>query len=280
MTLFSKVSAREKPFMKLYEKSKLSSRWGGSFRKLMPLFLFGCFLILSPRAEAQNFTSAPAGRIFGPNDLITVDSVGANIPNRFRTLLDAFGRIDPMGCTATHLGKGLVLTAGHCFEATPELEKELDCDDIEVEWGYRNTSGGKFIGRCTSVIAMQTDDSKGIDYAVFRVDRFPREHVKVDFSHPVSLGDSVTIFSHPERAPLQWSNLCKVIPMDQSFVSSDFMFHRCDTEGGSSGAAILNALTGKLVAIHGGGLEDPNGFNYGTKLVNTMIFAILNGFFD
>ena len=228
--------------------------------------------------EDQSNQRNQSEKVFGPDDRIGVTLSGGNIPTRFVKTIDAIGIIS-MGCTGTHLGKGLVLTAGHCFEAGEVLERDKTCSGVTIDWGFRDKQKSALKSKCTEIIAMQQDTTAGIDFAVFKVDVFPAISVALESRVKVKSGDQLTIFSHPELKPLQWSQFCKAEAPNQTRVSKNFAFHRCDTFGGSSGAAVLNAVTGKIVAIHDGGWDDPNGFNYATRLENTPVQAILKGTF-
>src|SRR5262245_19960319 len=86
--------------------------------------------------EPERTESAERGKIIGANDLVVVQRDGDNIPAKYRSLVDAFGVIS-LGCTTTHTGGGLVLTAGHCFSAPPERKNNVPCRDVTVKWGVR-----------------------------------------------------------------------------------------------------------------------------------------------
>ena len=53
--------------------------------------------------------------------------------------------------------------------------------------------------------------------------------------------------------------------------------HRCDTRTGSSGAAIINASTNKVVAIHAFGTSytEEDDINFGTYITNPEIANVL-----
>ena len=102
------------------------------------------------------------------------------------------------------------------------------------------------------------------------------------------IGDTVTIFSHPDELPLQWSKLCGIERLSHPGLPIGSIQHRCDTNPGSSGAAIINALSLKVVGIHDGGfgadpfgdVEDPTspvatGINYGTFILDSPLVEAL-----
>jgi len=217
---------------------------------------------------ATDLASIEQGVIIGNNDLLAVAEDGSNVPARYRPVLDAFGRLHLNGalCTATHVGDGLVVTAGHCFGAPSSRVDDRPCGGVYVEWGYR---GGRVASQsnCTRILAMQTGG--GRDYAFFRVSPVPAASVGVDLDSRPSNGNTLTIFSHPGGRPLEWSRTCPV----RSTNGTELQY-QCDTQGGSSGATVLRDGSLKVTGIHWGGGGDAN---VATQLVETPIGEFLGG---
>jgi V8-like Glu-specific endopeptidase len=232
------------------------------------LVLAAVLTVFGAAAHADNEVE----KIIGKDQLVAVDADATNIPKKFQKLVDAFGIIS-MGCTATHIGNGYVLTAGHCFDAYPTLSHNLDCSDVTVAWGVREGKEAYMTSNCEKVIAAQQDDVN--DFAIFKVSPVPPASVKVDLSAKITQGDRVTLFSHPEELPLRWSKYCVVQSKLDPMFSPDTLQHKCDTNPGSSGATILDAFTGMVVGIHDGGyLSNPTrhfGVNYGTYVTNQPV---------
>lgn len=238
---------------------------------------FGSALILtngcgvdSPQsrtANVMNFISeSPLSprKIIGENDLVPVAADGSNIPSVYQDHLDAFGRMS-MTCTATHIGHGLVLTAGHCFRATSFRQENLPCDHVTVEWGVREGMPAYLVSRCERVLVQET--SEEADYALFKVDEIPRAAVSIASRAP-QFGEMVTLFGHPQHRPLEWSRTCPLVdPVEGGFPRADFA-HQCDTEVGNSGSAMLDAQTGEIIGVHDGGVTP---HNYGTFIASTPI---------
>ena len=84
--------------------------------KIILLLLLSFVPLLSPAFEPS--------KIIGTNDLIAVNALATNIPLKYKALVNAFGLMS-MSCTATHIGNGYVLTAGHCFWVGSELAQDL-----------------------------------------------------------------------------------------------------------------------------------------------------------
>lgn len=215
-------------------------------------------------------TSGSTEKIIGKNDLIPVLRDGANIPEKYALLINAFGKIS-MGCTATHIGNGLVLTAGHCFEATARRSAK-SCDGVSVSWGYRKDKAPFLISQCVAVLAAELNDNR--DYAIFKVDKAPTEKVEFDFQTRPKVGTSLTIFGHPQARPLEWSQTCVLETSARGGWGTDQFSHQCDTEPGNSGSTVLDDTSLKVIGIHDGGRTP---WNYATYLIDIPLDEFLGG---
>lgn len=232
---------------------------------ILTVFLFSTF----------TFAANDVEKIIGTNDLVAVKQDASNVPLRFRGLVDAFGLMS-MGCTATHIGNGYVLTAGHCFWAPESLVEGTSCAGETISWGFREDRKPYLVSKCDVVIAAQHSDR--MDFAIIKVSPIPPVAIAPDMQRRAVLGDSLTIFSHPDELPLQWSRSCGVESQNYPDLPPDYLQHQCDTNPGSSGATILNLISLKVVGIHDGGFVDPTskkGINYGTYILNSPLFDIL-----
>jgi V8-like Glu-specific endopeptidase len=210
------------------------------------------------------------GKIIGKNDLTPVIKDGANIPAKYSHLIDTFGILS-MGCTATHIGNGLALTAGHCFHATSTRTDNVACPGVNVQWGFRKDKPSYLTSTCSVVLAMEQSGAR--DYAIFKVAPVPPVGVEIDLSARPDVDTTLTIFGHPARRPLEWSKVCPLKPSSAGGWGIDQFSHQCDTEPGSSGSTILDDTTLKVVGIHDGGNTQ---WNYGTYLFNTPIAEFAN----
>lgn len=221
------------------------------------------------------FAANDINKIIGENDLVAVKQDASNIPFRYRELVDAFGMMS-MGCTATHIGNGYVLTAGHCFWAPRTMVNNTSCEGETISWGMRDAETPYLVSQCETVIAAQHSDSA--DFAIVKVSPIPLVAIAPDMQRRAATGDTVTIFSHPDEMPLQWSKLCGVEYARNPELPPDFLEHKCDTNPGSSGATILNVLTLKVIGIHDGGVvndETGVGMNYGTYIMDSPLYEQL-----
>lgn len=213
-------------------------------------------------------------KIIGDNDLVSVDADATNIPFKYRKLVNAFGKMVG-GCTATHLGQGYVLTAGHCVDVIDTLVKNQECStDYDVEWGYRGDAKPYLYSKCQKVIIAERNFNT--DYALIKVYPAPSSSIAIDLEKMPEQSTITTIFSHPDEGPLMWSKTCRIQKSYSPYISKQLIHHVCDTNPGSSGAAILSAGTLKIVGIHTGGFAmNGVGFNYGTYIMKTQLPEIL-----
>ena len=164
------------------------------------------------------------------------------------------------GCTATHIGNGYVLTAGHCVES-------FNCrsSDYNVTWNYRdNNRSGDFTSSCTEVVAKELNNLR--DFAILKYDETPQASFPLNTTSRPKQGDKLTILSHPEGVPLAWSGWCQ---HEGDFGEMKFSY-KCDTKGGSSGAVVLNENL-EVVGIHNLGSQYYNK-NAGTYLMDIPSF--------
>jgi hypothetical protein len=204
-------------------------------------------------------------KIIGTNELMPVIENGANIPAKYGPLINAFGLIS-MGCTATHIGNGLAITAGHCFDARSKRGKLADCSKWEIKWGLRKDAEPYLVTKCKSVLAYELNKDR--DYAIFTVDQIPSAFVEVSLSAPAKIGSTVTIFGHPQGRPLEWSQTCTLEDASKGDWGKNQFSHQCDTEPGNSGSTVLDDTSLKVVGIHDGGRAP---WNYATFLLDTPI---------
>lgn len=244
-------------------------------------FLGSCILLLGSAVgcasdPTEDVDAARQAKIIGDKDLTVVSQDGANVPGRYRPLLDAFGiliRGGSAACTVTHIGDGLVLTAGHCFGAPDHRVDDRPCDWFTVRWGVRGPHS-ILNSQCTRLLVAEYGRER--DYAIFRVDEAPRAKVDIDYAARPAIGTTLTMFAHPSGRTLEWAHTCK---LHEGVIAEgagiDEFWHECDTEHGSSGAAMIDDATLKVVGLHTGSRGEPSPFNYGTYLANTPIAEIV-----
>ena len=232
--------------------------------------LSGC--ALSDAADEGAVGSAEQGKIIGTNDLGVVLQDGANIPAKYAPTLDAYGKLSN-GCSVTHIGNGLAITAGHCFNSPSTRRDNSPCPTYSVAWGLRKDDPSYLTSKCEVILAGQ--QSRDRDYAIFVVRPIPPVKVDIDITARPAFGRTITLFGHPRSRPLEWSQLCTVQPNTNGNYGVDMFTHQCDTEPGNSGSSVLDDATLKIIGIHDGGIVP---WNYATYLHNTPIAEYLGGY--
>ena len=219
--------------------------------------------------------------IVDENSLVAVRTTpNINIAKNMAKSLDGIGFL-VSGCTVSHVGHGIVVSAGHCFNATG-TRRSGACND-EIEWGYRIDAEPYLKSRCTKVLAMERNEER--DYAIFMVDKIPKASVPVDFSAQVSFGTMVRTLGHSNSSYLQAGGLCSLEERGDfgpkfAKYGNLFFFYKCDTLPGTSGGPVLRFSDGKLIGLHTGGLrgtsENPKDvWNFGTFLNETPLAEFL-----
>jgi hypothetical protein len=161
-------------------------------------------------------------------------------------------------CTGTIIGPDLFLTAGHC-------DRHFNGD---VHFNYQLDPSGNL--RQADVVAVagvveRMKKSKA-DYAILRLAR----DVSVDWGRaslaafPLPDNDELAIIQHPTDTP-------KVV--EAGFFDGYFLrqiaYRDLDTDGGSSGAGVLQKTTGYVVGVHTSGGCEPHGeFNRGYAIAD------------
>ena len=247
------------------------NNWG-AYASLLGL-TGGCLTLTTACSDqpfdlSEEIESRSDGVIIGNPDFVRVTPDGSSVPAKYRPYVNAFGKLKlgSGSCSATHVGNGIAISAGHCWSATA-TRKAASCTGSSVDWGY-TTGGTASTSTCTNILAMQqTDGTNKLDYAIFTVSPIPPVAIPVDFSAKAPSGAALTIFSHPAGRTLEWSNTCTT----QSPSATQFSY-QCDTEPGSSGATVLNDTALKVAGIHWGGGGNAN---YATHILSTPIREFL-----
>ena len=209
---------------------------------------------------------------------------------------DEAGNVSGQGwCTGTLIGDDLFLTAGHCLDSSengawkPPHEKggialrpaEL-AREFVVEFRYEQSAQPEVPSRKNSAEVVRLEEHRygGLDYAILRLSNHPGLENGVARISPsdTRAGAPIVILQHPAAAPMK-IGAGSALRVQGPRISYDTI----DTLGGSSGAGILDATTGKLVGVHtnGGCTKSDGGENYGVAIgALTAASPILQGLVD
>ncbi len=161
-------------------------------------------------------------------------------------------------CTATHVGNNYVVTAGHCID-DPTLFSDT-CSSLQVEWHFRRsrvdfpkTPKSSLIGQCQEIVSwsFKVGNPNSIDHTIFRVDKAPEARIAIEPNPTLTPGSKVHQFSHPGGMPLILAQNCNI-----NQLAFQYYQHDCWGASGSSGAALIDASTNKLIGLLSMGSDD------------------------
>ena len=169
-------------------------------------------------------------------------------------------------CTASLVSEGHIITNHHCI---PGIRPDFKVIRSILRMGYLST---KEKGQIFEVNIEPVESSSTLDYSILFVQGVPgRIYGIVDLENarePKPL-ESLFIIHHPKGTPKKITReRCYVHPSPQSLSETE-VWHRCDTQDGSSGALVFGE-DGKVVGLHWGGfdptLSDSDRYNVAKKL--------------
>lgn len=183
-------------------------------------------------------------------------------------------------CTGTLIDDDLFLTAGHCLDnsntAHYRLPHEKDgtpldppeiAREFEVQFRYETParSVADSYGSVVGVARLEEYSRTNPDYALLRLSGPAGLNNGVARISPTDSqpGWRIALLQHPRAEPMQVASG----PVAR-LLGPKITYDSIDTLDGSSGAGILDAVTGKLVGIHtnGGCTHEGDGENYGVTI--------------
>lgn len=201
---------------------------------------------------------------------------------------EAIGWIETRNCTAFHVGKGVVVTAGHCFPGVQQLSINTPCN-YEVRWGVQQTKtgGGNWAqsgtSRCTHIRAAVADQFE--DWAVFTVAPIPRSKLAVA-PNSTATGAPLQIIGHAKGPPLYYSEggctgrSAADTRLDYLRDRDWIVAYKCSTEKGSSGSPVFRTDSWEVVGVHNYGVttneSTGDGINWATAVTHATFRAALN----
>jgi V8-like Glu-specific endopeptidase len=253
---------------------------------------------ISAEETASVFFGQPS-KIIGQNTMVPIKADGSNIDQNLRPYLNAIGLVVLAGggvCSGTHIGNGMVLTAGHCFfdegHIGARVLENKSCTGTEVRFGYRGSPATgnpkplvSKIGKCLRIV--HAEHSRDRDFAIIKLDQAPTAYIPLVASgRKPNVGLKLTILGYPRGRPLEWSQYCSLritsaIGMESGSTDPSMFVYDCDTEPGNSGSAVLAISSqGKpyVVGIHNGSAPLGHDFNFATFLNDVRATVKLKGF--
>ncbi len=195
--------------------------------------------------------------IIDQNTMVVIDH-STPLNERAKKDLPAIGKMTG-GCTAFHLGHGIVATAGHCFEKPKKSLAETSCHSTDIIWGQTLDTQTAERSRCLQILDYRFDDQA--DYALLQVDPAPSAAVEIKGDpREFSLSAQAMVIGYPKDKTLSWSGPCQASWASQSQTGSQFFQHRCDTLPGNSGSPVMDAQTSQVMGIHNGDADNQENY--------------------
>jgi V8-like Glu-specific endopeptidase len=187
----------------------------------------------------------PASRsICGKNDMLAMKNASGGLQEMGTPV--AILELD-MGngfqghCTGTMISADLLLTAAHC---------KVACNKITAHFGFLNDEYQESF-KCKEIVESGDSNAEN-DYMIVRMEGNPGVGWGwYDVSGRVMQKNQNLLFiHHPQATPMKVSKECPVYSVEDGFIN-----HRCDTEPGSSGSAIIspdyeNPENSRVVGVH------------------------------
>lgn len=206
-----------------------------------------------PKAEASR---VQPNQVIGADDRLRLEQLRERSAEReaLRTVAPAAAFARFGACTATHIGQGFFLTAGHCI------------DQQRGFVGFRTQACGSPLElhdrtAACRVVAYRFDAKN--DHALLALEdaalaaSLPKVPVDYGFEWPRERTREVQLFGY-SGGVLRVNLACRA----SWDARSGRVLHDCDTEGGDSGSALIDRATRQIIAVHGGAISG-QARNYG-----------------
>jgi V8-like Glu-specific endopeptidase len=226
-----------------------------------PTIKFVEYIWMPETAERPYYSlqsSLPAYR-----EITTVDTALRRLGDVAAFLASSWERAS-WACSGVMLTPTLLLTNWHCGGPPGLADKGFWNADIRRDTLVDLSFDGDTLSRELQIQGLATAPNKDLDFVLLRTTAIdalgPVRPVRIAASEPAT-NDEIRVVHHPAGKVKQLSWNCTVRQASykgwqNAAVMSEFT-HVCDTEGGSSGAPVLNTR-GELVGLHHLGFDvDP-----------------------
>lgn len=216
-------------------------------------------LATGARADESPFPWLTERKILGTNDLEPVGLAAGTAAHTFARAIAHVEMVDDSYgyCTGSRVGEHLFLTNYHC---------DVGCDIMQFRLGDEKDvpEMEQPVFRCKTLLHR----NEALDFALYATEPASGPGAACSANYPIlklwdgeiHVDQALVVASHPKsrQKELDRSTDCKLATITPFVTESGrtTIKHMCDTEGGSSGAPVLDRETGAAVALHWGGKDN------------------------
>jgi V8-like Glu-specific endopeptidase len=159
-----------------------------------------------------------------------------------------FKQVTAANCSGFIVGKDILVTAGHCVRSGYSCKSYKWVFDYKVE---REDQTDIYVDKsnvysCEELIETKVEGSRGLDYAVIRLDREVKGRTPLKFrkESKISIGEDIFVIGHPTGLPTKFADGAQVRSQTSAYFVANL-----DTYGGNSGSAVFNERTHEVEGI-------------------------------
>jgi V8-like Glu-specific endopeptidase len=203
--------------------------------------------------EKNNLYFDPVEKVYKPKNFTQLSEAGYLDENED---FSQQGKLS--GCSGAYLGKGLVMTAGHCVSDNPKDPDYFDNYFMVFGWKYEKEGAPAQVFPVDAVYSIkkvearalegQTSDINYRDFALVSMDREPldRQPLTLDKELTPKVGQKVFTIGYPLGLAVKIDNpdQAQVYAVEKNVFQTNI-----DAFGGNSGGPAFDSATNKIVGI-------------------------------